>query len=115
MFINTNMAGHLSLISNQSESSCELTVNLNLKRKGINIVFLNIQGLCGKKMCKFSEVKSMLTSVENKKLHVFAMYETKLKQQKFSSAFHIDGFHQPFRRDNLKSGGGGISYMLEMI
>ena len=36
------------------------------------------------------------------------MYETKLKQHKLSSAFHIDGFHQPFRRDNLKSDGGGI-------
>ena len=104
---NTSTSTHFSdtdLLSNQSESSCESTVNLNLKRKGINIVFLNIQGLCGKEMCKFSEVKSMLTSVENKKLHVFAMCETKLKQHKLSSAFHIDGF----RRDHLKSGGGGI-------
>ena len=50
----------------------------------------------------------MLTSVENKKLHDFAMCETKLKQHKLSSTFHIDGFHHPFRRDNLKSGGGGI-------
>ena len=82
-------------MSNQSDSSCESTVNLNLKRKGINIVFLNTQGLCGKEMCKFSKVKSMLTSVENKN------YETNLKQ-------HKDGFHQPFSRDNLKSGGGGI-------
>ena len=41
-------------------------------------------------------------------LHIFAMCETKHKQHKLSSAFHIDGFHQPFRRDNLKSGGGGI-------
>ena len=47
----------------------------------------------------------MLTSVENKN---FAMCETKLKQHELSSAFHIDGFHQPFRRDNLKSCGGGI-------
>ena len=95
-------------MSNQSDSSCESTVNLNLKRKGINIVFLKIQGLCGKEMCKFSEVKSMLISVENRKLHVFAMCETKLKQHKLSSAFYFDGFHQSFRRDNLKSGGGGI-------
>ena len=61
---NTSTSTHFSdtdLLSNQSESSCESTVNLNLKRKGINIVFLNIQGLCGKEMCKFSEVKSMLT------------------------------------------------------
>ena len=36
------------------------------------------------------------------------MCETKHEQHKLSSAFHIDGFHQPFRRDNLKSGGGGI-------
>ena len=56
------------------------------------IIFLNIQGLCSKEMCKFSEVKSMLTSVE-KKIYVFAMCETKLKQH---TAFHIDGFHQPW-------------------
>ena len=46
--------------------------------------------------------------MENKKLHVFAMCETKLKQHKRSNVFHIDGFHQPFRKDNLKSDDKGI-------
>ena len=51
---NTSTSTHFSdtdLMSNQSDSSCETTVNLNLKRNGINIVFLNIQGLSGKAMC----------------------------------------------------------------
>ena len=61
------------------------------------------------KECVNLWVKSVLTSVKNKNLHVFAMCETKLKQHKLSSAFHTDSFHQPFRRDNLKSGGGGIT------
>ena len=50
----------------------------------------------------------MLTSPENKNLHVFAMCETKLKEHKLANTFKINGFHQPFRKDNLKSGGGGI-------
>ena len=39
---NTSTSTHFSdtdLMSNQRDSSCESTVNLNLKRKGINIVF----------------------------------------------------------------------------
>ena len=40
--LNTSTSTHFSdtdLMSNQRDSSCESTVNLNLKRKGINIVF----------------------------------------------------------------------------
>ena len=47
--------------------------------KGYNIGHLNIQGLCGDKLSKFSEISFMLTSKENEKLHIFGMSETKLK------------------------------------
>ena len=48
-------------------------------KKGYNIGHLNIQGLCGDKLSKFSEISLMLTSKENEKLHIFGMSETKLK------------------------------------
>ena len=59
-------------------------------------------------MSKFSEINLMLTSSENKNLHVFGMWESKLKEHKLSSAFNISGFHTPFRKDNTFNGGGGI-------
>ena len=73
--------------SGHSKSTLDTSVNLNLKKKGINITFLNIQGICGKEMVKFSEINLMLPSQENKKLHAFAMCETKLKYHKMSGAF----------------------------
>ena len=78
--------------SEHSKSTLDTSVNLNLKKKGINIGFLNIQGICGKEMVKFSEINLMLSSQENKKLHAFAMCETKLKDHKMSGAFKIKGF-----------------------
>ena len=94
--------------SGHSKSTLDTSVNLNLKKKGINIGFLNIQGICGKEMVKFSEINLMLSSQENKKLHAFAMCETKLKDHKMSGAFKIKGFQTPFRKDNSSNGGGGI-------
>ena len=43
------------------------TVNeLQLSRKGMNIGFLNVQGLCSRDMTKFSEIELMMTSERNK-------------------------------------------------
>ena len=94
--------------SEHSKSHLDTSVNLNLKKKGINIGFLNIQGICGKEMVKFSEINLMLSSQENKKLHAFAMCETKLKGHKMSGAFKIKGFQTPFRKYNSSNCGGGI-------
>ena len=41
-------------------------------------------------------------------MHVFGMCERKLKEHKLSSAFKTNGFHIPFRKDNILNGGGGI-------
>ena len=50
----------------------------------------------------------MLTSEIDTNLHVFCFCETKLKEHKISSVFTITGFPKPFRKDNVKTGGGGI-------
>ena len=50
----------------------------------------------------------MLTSETNKNVHCFSFCDTKLKEHKSSSAFTITVFHKPFRRDNVKTGGGDI-------
>ncbi|MCG8032729.1 MAG: hypothetical protein JAY75_14385 [Candidatus Thiodiazotropha taylori] len=84
------------------------SLSFDLISKGLNFGHLNVQGICGKNMCKFSEIKAMLTAPENKFLHVFGISETKLKQHKMSSCFDIDGFQKPFRSDNTTNGGGGI-------
>ena len=58
--------------------------------------FLNIQGLSS----TFSEIQILLTSEENKNLHIFCMCESKLYSSKLTSAFKVEGFHLPFRKDN---------------
>ena len=83
-------------------------VSFNLTSKGLNFGHLNIQGICGKNMCKFAEIKAVLTSPENSSLHIFGISETKLKSHKLSSCFNVDGFQEPFRKDNDSNGGGGI-------
>ena len=55
----------------QSESIEELTSNLKLPEKGINIGFLNVQGIFKRDMTKFAEIQLMMTSKENKNFHFF--------------------------------------------
>ena len=83
-------------------------LSLNLRSKGLNFGHLDIQGICGKNMCKFSEIKAILTSPENSSLHIFGISETKLKLHKISSCFNVDGFQEPFRKDNDSNSGRGI-------
>ena len=59
-------------------------------------------------MCKFSEIKAILTSPENNSLHIFGLSETKLKSHKLTSCFNIDGFQEPFWKDNDNNGSTGI-------
>ena len=76
--------------------------------KGMNIGFLNIQGICSRDMTKFLEIDLMMTSEENKNLSILSLCETKLKDNKPTSAFHINGFYTPFRKDNHTNADGGI-------
>ena len=59
-------------------------------------------------MCKFSEIKAILTSPENSSLYIFGLSETKLKSHKLTSCFNIDGFQKPFHKDNDSNCDGGI-------
>ena len=61
-------------------------------------------------MCKFSEIKAILTSPENSSLHIFGISETKLKSYKLSTCFNVDGFQEPFRKDNDSNGDRDWGY-----
>ena len=49
-----------SLCNTNNDSNSVSSVNLSRKKKGINIGFLKVQGICGKDMSKFSEINLML-------------------------------------------------------
>ena len=76
--------------------------------KSFKVGHLNIQGISGKNMYKFSEIKAILTSHENSSLHMFGISETKLKSHILSTCFNIDGFQALFRKDNDSNDGWGI-------
>lgn len=95
-----------SLSTSVDSCSINTALELGLPDKGLNIGHLNVQGMCGKDLCKFSEIKAILTV--NKHLHIMGLSETKLKGHKLSKLFHVEGYQPPFRKDNLSNGGGGI-------
>ena len=64
-------------------------------------------------MCKFSEIKAILTV--NKNVHILGLSETKLKEYKLTSMFQVEDYQSPFRKNNYSNGGGGSWYTLEMI
>lgn len=99
--VNDSMSLSSMLSNNNTQESL---IDLNLCKKGMNIGFLNVQGLCS----KFSDIQVLLTTENNANLHIFSMCETKLKSSKMSSSFKIQGFQDPFRKDNYTNGGGGI-------
>ena len=74
------------------------TLNLGLKRKGMNIGHLNLQGMNSKQ--KFSELSLMLTS-KNNNIHVLGISETKLNSDTFTDSLKINGYKTPFRKDHL--------------
>ena len=45
---------------------------------------LKIQGICGEKLGKFSELQVLLTSPKSNSVHDFGISETKLNQPMFS-------------------------------
>ncbi|MES9883590.1 MAG: hypothetical protein ABW185_22250, partial [Sedimenticola sp.] len=103
-----NVSDNVDTVENVHNQSKYDSLNFNLHNKGLNIGHLNIQGICGQNLTKFEEIKCMLTSDANKNLHIFGMSETKLKDNKLSDTFKIDGYQMPFRKDNASNGGGGI-------
>lgn len=84
------------------------SLSFELPEKGFNFGHLNIQGICGRDMTKFDELKCLLRDQANRNLHILGISETKLKDNKMTNAFKIDGFQKPFRKDNHLNGGGGL-------
>ena len=57
----------------------KIYIQLGLSEKGLNLIHLNIQGICGRDMSKFSEIEAILNA--NKNLSIFGLSETKLKDK----------------------------------
>ena len=53
-----------------SESKDESILNLNLSNKGINIGFLNVQGICSSDRTKFSESELFSAAETNSNIHI---------------------------------------------
>ena len=96
--------GRSSSRNSNNGISDETVAILRLCKKGMNMGFLNIQGLSS----KFSEIQILLTSEDIKNLHIFNMCESKLNSSNLTSASKIQGFHLPFRKDNHAKCGRGI-------
>lgn len=88
------------------------TINANNDNQ--NILFFDIsekrftfgQGIYGRDMTKFDELKVFLSDQANRNLHVFGISETKLNIKQMTNAFNIDVFQVPFRKDNHINGDG---------
>ena len=67
---NCRLSESQSFINNSSSSNSEETVvNLGMRKKGLNMGFLNVQGIS----LKFSEIEILLTAKYNENVHVFSM------------------------------------------
>ena len=88
-------------VSNQSNLT--FLLDLGLKNKGFRMGHLNIQGVSN----KIDQVGLLLGSDKNQ-IHVLGLSETKLNDTHPDSAFEINGYQKPFRRDRESNSGGGI-------
>ena len=118
-YVNFGVHSNKSLIQNKVnvQYSEALQTNydrlhLRLSDKGLNFGHLNIQGICGRDMSKFYEIKAILG--RNTNLHILGLSETKLKYHKSSSIFHVEGFQAPFRTIVLMAVGESW-YTLEAV
>ena len=68
---------------------------------------INIQGINN----KIDQVSLLLESEKNQ-IHVLGLSETKLNSLHPDSAFQVNGFQKPFRKDReINSGGGLLVYV----
>ena len=86
-----------------SQSSSNYLLDLGLKCKGFRMGHINIQGISN----KIDQVRMLLESDKNQ-IHVLGLSETKLNDIHPDSAFQVNGFQKPFRRDREANSGGGI-------
>ena len=76
------------------QASSNSTLDLGLNCKGFRMGHMNIQGISN----KIDQVRMLLNSSKND-VHIFGLSETKLHAVHPNSAFMIDGYQQPFRKD----------------
>ncbi|MCU7958190.1 MAG: hypothetical protein KZQ67_16545, partial [gamma proteobacterium symbiont of Bathyaustriella thionipta] len=84
-------------------SNTNYLLDLGLRCKGFRMGHINIQGISN----KIDQVRLLLGSDKNQ-IHVLGLSETKLNVSHPDSAFVIDGFQAPFRRDRKINSGGGL-------
>ena len=83
--VNDQLQSVNDIISSHSSNSDFL--NFELTAKGFNFAHLNVQGLCGQNMSKFSQLKTLLNNPINSSLHLIGLSETKLKEHKSTIFF----------------------------
>lgn len=95
--------------SNQSNS--DYLLDLGFRCKGFRMGHINIQGVSN----KIDQVRLLLESDKNQ-IHVLGLSESKLNAMHPDSAFEINGFQKPFRKDReINSGGGILVYVKDGI
>ena len=105
-----------SSFTSTQDMSDDLTINqsntndlldLGLKYKGFRMGHINIQGINN----KIDQISLLLESEKNQ-IHVLGLSETKLNSLHPDSAFQVNGFQKPFRKDReINSGGGLLVYV----
>ena len=97
--------------TDSSQANVQCLLDLGLKNKGFRMGHLNIQGISN----KIDQVNLLLGS-ENNQIHVLGLSESKLNTNHPDSAFEINGYQKPFRRDReLNSGGGLLVYVMDGV
>ena len=93
------------------QASSNSTLDLGLNCKGFRMGHMNIQGISN----KTDQVRMLLDSSKNN-VHIFGLSETKLHAVHPDSAFMIDGYQKPFRKDRgVNMGGGLLVYVREGV
>ena len=93
------------------QASSNSTLDLGLNCKGFRMGHMNIQGISN----KIDQVRMLLDSSKND-VHIFGLSETKLHAVHPDSAFMIDGYQKPFRKDcEVNMGGGLLVYVKEGV
>lgn len=93
----------LSQITGQEQAAPDNILNLGFKDKGFRIGHLNVQGVGN----KIDQLRLLLQSEQNL-IHILGISETKLSHVHPDTAFDINGYQKPFRRDRPENAGGGI-------
>ncbi|MEW8546816.1 MAG: reverse transcriptase family protein [Candidatus Thiodiazotropha sp.] len=94
---------NLSYESGSDQPGVNHLLDLGFKCKGFRMGHINVQGITN----KTDQIRMLLESDKNA-IHVLGLSETKLNAIHPSSAFEVNGYQKPFRRDRETNSGGGL-------